>query len=139
MDKNEIEFKQPGRELDALVLKALNGLSLTVMDCRMVDGEYQPRLGYPAGHISPYPYSTELESTILALDEWAEKWDCEWSLKRLTSRGLAKYSCSIRNGQGLYHFSSDLSTTMVAETLPLAACRALLLSARIQPEGGPHR
>lgn len=48
------------RELDALMWKMLNDKKVTLFDCRYVDGDVQPHAGYPIGHISPEPYSTDI-------------------------------------------------------------------------------
>jgi len=61
MNKDFVLSLKPGRELDALVWLMLNDRPLDdLLQCRHVDGDVQPYAGYPAGHISPPPYSTNI-------------------------------------------------------------------------------
>lgn len=61
-----------GRELDALMWLLINDKPLDLLKCRYVDGDVQPHGGYPAGHISPDPFSTTWHAAglvVLKLEE----------------------------------------------------------------------
>jgi hypothetical protein len=69
MSYDELE---PGRELDALVWQALNGQEVNVLKCRYVGGDIQPHAGYPAGHISPPHYSTDIAAAWEVVEKMLE-------------------------------------------------------------------
>ena len=97
MTRDEVLAMKPGRELDALVWLMLNDKPLDdLLRCRYVDGDVQPHAGYPAGHISPPPYSTNIKyaaevalkySVGLLPKNWAEV-ICKSALLLVTGWGV---------------------------------------------------
>ena len=96
MTKDEVLAMKPGRELDALVWLLLNDRPLDDLPkCRHVDGDVQPHAGYPAGHISPPPYSTSTDYIFEIADKSelhvAKNWPeviCKAALLMVTGWGI---------------------------------------------------
>lgn len=89
MDIN-VDVREPGRKIDALVWLVLNDRGPTLAGLRHVDGDWQPHAGYPVGHISPPHYSTD-DGDAMEVFNWMSKrghavlcngdgdsFDCDW-------------------------------------------------------------
>ena len=86
--------------------------------CRFVDGDYQPHAGYPSGHISPLPYSTEMTAAMIAI----EGVSYEYGIRRREPNNT--YVVWIGDAG-----NDEPKGYAVAETFMLAACRAIVLAA----------
>jgi len=121
MNRDTILAMPAGRELDALIWLMLEGKPLDLSKCRYVDGDVQPHVGYPGGHISPPPYSTSIEAAWKVMEkmETAHGWD--------SHNGII----ILRDEDGWYvEFPLPGWDYACTPTLPHSICLAALLAAK---------
>lgn len=129
MTRDEILNMPAGREMDALIWLSLNDKPLDILTCRHIDGDVQPHAGYPLGHISPPCYSTDISSAWEVVEKIVENFKCDVSIANRSSGNDCPriYVCRIQYGT-LEYDNPDLLLYVVADTAPLAICRAALLA-----------
>lgn len=137
----------PGRELDAMVWQALNGEEINLLACRHVDGDWQPYAGYPVGHISPPPYSTDIAAAwemVERMKQLASERDTDtfglklvhWDTVEGVDYWAASFSYTSDTDWFMKHSIADLSVSAKsaeALTAPHAICLAAL--AALQEHG----
>ena len=110
---------EAGREMDALMWLLLNDKPLDLMKCRYVDGDVQPHAGYPAGHISPDNFSTDIAAAWLVVEKLTEEY--------YVDIGIDKHGAQVQIN---YYTGSEYGwihgESVRADTFPLAICRAAL-------------
>lgn len=126
MNKEKIENMKAGREMDALVWQALNDHTLNVLTCRHVDGDIQPNAGYPIGHISPPPYSTDISAAWLVVEKMH---DSGWASS--IENDIHQYNCDFSNVEGIHAM-----VRMYGYTAMLAICRAAIMAKLHEVQNG---
>lgn len=126
MNTLKIEGMPAGREMDALVWLALHGKPANLFECRYVDGDVQPHADYPAGHISPPHYSTEVSDAWIAL-EYFKGEGKHYEIGHHISDTNKVYVAF--GGEFVqYEGWGDYEGETLADSFPLAICRAALIA-----------
>ena len=114
----DIDKMEAGRELDAAVWLALEGKPIDLLRCRYVDGDIQPHAGYPAGHISPPHYSTDIAAAWLVVEKM-QWWKAE---NDLSEDGSVMWHFRVGEPPNHKWYSAEAPRNQE----PLAICRAAL-------------
>jgi len=125
MTRDEILNMQAGREMDALIEHHIFGRTL----CAKNEASYIKRLNGYEDLRRHKPYSTDIGAARKVVEEMTENFKCDVSIANRSSGNDCPriYVCRIQYGT-LEYDNPDLLLYVVADTAPLAICRAALLA-----------
>jgi hypothetical protein len=120
-----------GREMDALIAREIFGMTID----RTFKGEWVVNPSYYIGSLgesrargwAPKPYSTDIAAAWEVLEAVSKKYECATVVGREYPYGRMMYAAALVGGN-LRYDNPYLRLSALADTAPLAICRAALIA-----------